>query len=136
MMGQQAPIKENIMTALDNLIYETLAYGLTGTPRRVHSSTCESALKATDDAYVLRRVIPGVRREDVQVSTEGNTLRVTTASKDAPDFASGYANTSWTYGLGNDADVAAADAKHVDGVLTITIPRIKPKRKVYSIAVN
>lgn len=123
------------MTALDYLFHD-LGYTLDKNWPRTSGHTEVSALKATDDAYVLRRVIPGIRREDVQVSTEGNTLRVTTSSKEAPDFAKGYANTSWSYGLGSDADVAAADAKHVDGVLTVTVPRIKPKRKVYSIAVN
>lgn len=122
------------MTTIDNIIYETLVYGLAGQPRRCAAES--SAVKTTDDAYVLRRVIPGIRRECVQVTTEGNTLRVGTLDAEAPEFAKGYAKASWSYTLGSDADVAAAEAKHVDGVLTVTVPRIKPKRKTYNIAVN
>jgi HSP20 family molecular chaperone IbpA len=132
------------MTHLERLVYDALyaPYNNYYHPKNNSylksnkNDVAHSTAKTTDTAYVATRVIPGVRREDVKVSVEGNTLRVDTKSNTAPTWAAGYANTSWTYLLHDDADVSATDAKLVDGILTITVPRVKPTRTVHNVTVN
>jgi HSP20 family molecular chaperone IbpA len=99
-----------------------------------HSGT--PMVETNGEEYVLTRVLPGVKREEVTISAEGTLLTVIVKAKSVPVWGQGYADTSWTYRLGNDADVANADAKHVDGVLTIRVPIVKPKKKTHVIAVN
>ena len=127
------------MTYLDQLVYDAL-YGPIGISNRRNAhgevKKTKPADQHTNEAYVFTRVIPGVRREDVKVSCEGNTLRVETKSSTAPQWAAGYANTSWAFLLGDDADIQHTDAKLVDGILTVTVPRAKPVRTVHNVTVN
>jgi len=131
------------MTHLEQLVYDALyapytnachkngGYTKNNKPEATHSAT-----KTTDTAYTVTRVIPGVRREDVKVSVVGSTLCIATKSNTAPTWAAGYANTEWSYLLHDDADVSATDAKLVDGILTVTVPRVKPTRTVHNVTVN
>ena len=89
----------------------------------------------TDDFYVITRVIPGVKREDVTVSAEGDHLYITTKVNNPPSWL-GYGDTVWCFDLAKDADANHIDAKLIDGVLTVTVPRIKPKKKNVSINVQ
>ena len=104
--------------------------------RRISADKNHLMIDSNGDEYVLTRVLPGVKREEVTVSAEGTTLTVAVKAKNVPVWAQGYADAVWTYRVGNDADLANADAKHVDGVLTIRIPIVKPKKKTHVISVN
>ncbi|MDP6347735.1 MAG: Hsp20/alpha crystallin family protein [Dehalococcoidia bacterium] len=92
----------------------------------------------TPEAVVARAVLPGVRPEDVEISIDGNSLRISASSKEEGEVKDeSYLRREWhrgTYarivslpeGLRGDQ----AEAVFEDGVLTLTIPKaeeIKPK---------
>jgi len=131
------------MTHLERLVYDALYAPYSNACHKngsyTKNSKPESAhpfAKATDTAYTVTRVMPGVRREDVKVSVVGSTLCIETKSSTAPVWAAGYANTQWNYLLHDDADIPTTDAKLVDGILTVTVPRVKPTRVVHTVTVN
>lgn len=104
--------------------------------REVESQTKTPVFQSydvTDESYVITRVIPGVKRDELTVSAEGENLYITTKVANPPVWL-GYGDTIWGFNLGKDADVNHIDAKLIDGVLTVTIPRLKPKKK--TVAVN
>lgn len=122
------------MTNLDKLVYNALY----GSYQSTHYATAAntSSLKKTQDAYTLTRVLPGIRRNEVTVTVEEGVLKVAVSAPNCPEFARGYSNLQLQYWLESDADGANADAKLVDGVLTVSVPRVKPVRNVHTVTVN
>jgi HSP20 family molecular chaperone IbpA len=88
---------------------------------------------STAEEHLITRVIPGIKKEDVLVTCEGNTLVIETKSADAPTWAGGYANNKWSYTLLPDSDIKGIEAKHADGILTVRVPRLKKKMHVVTI---
>jgi HSP20 family molecular chaperone IbpA len=129
------------MTTVEQLVYEALRdLG----PLREHvrknaytpapaAPTSTTQMSSTSDEHLITRVIPGIKKEDVSVTCEGNTLCIETKSADAPAWATGYANNKWNYTLLPDSDIKGIEAKHVDGILTVRVPRLKKKMHVVTI---
>jgi len=75
-----------------------------------------------DGAYRVRLEVPGVRTEDLHVAVRGGELTVSGKSERA-----GYAyRIDRRFDLPRDADADAAAASHLDGVLTISVPKLAP----------
>ena len=85
---------------------------------------------STSKPYNLTVVAPGLAASDLSLNVEeGNVLVVTGAT------AKTGASIDRRYRLPRDADVEKATAAHVDGVLTITLPKkAAPKPKSIAIA--
>jgi HSP20 family protein len=87
----------------------------------------------TDDAYTVTAGIPGVKKEDIHVEIDGRQVMITTEYKKPvyekkdvrflrDELSYGYASRAFT--LGFEVDRAKAVAKYVDGVLTLTLPKL------------
>jgi HSP20 family protein len=86
-----------------------------------------------DDAYIVKAMIPGVTKELIHVEIEGRQVMITTEYK-KPVFEKKdvrFLRTEWSYGfasrsftLGMEVDRAKAEAKYLDGVLTLTLPKL------------
>jgi HSP20 family protein len=86
----------------------------------------------TDQAYVVKADIPGVKKEDIKISIEGNEVSIRVATKEEKEEKEG-GNTVFSeryYGeqyrsltLPQAVDDAAAEAKYEDGVLRLTLPK-------------
>ena len=87
----------------------------------------------TDTGYMVKAEIPGVRKEDIHVEVEGPRVMITAEAKKEKEEKKegrvirsermyGYASRSFT--LGQEVDRAKAEAKYVDGVLTLTLPKL------------
>jgi HSP20 family protein len=86
-----------------------------------------------DNAYVVKADIPGVKKEDINVRIDGNMVQIDAEvkrEKESKDEAGKvlrseryYGTVSRTFSLGQDVDEAKADAKYVDGVLTLELPK-------------
>lgn len=87
----------------------------------------------TDGGFLVKAEIPGVRKEDIHVEVEGTKVMITAeVKKDIEEKKEGrmlrsersYGYTSRVFTLGYEVDRAKAEAKYVDGVLTLTLPKL------------
>jgi HSP20 family protein len=89
-------------------------------------------LKEDDKAYTVHAEMPGVKKEDIHVSIEGNTVSISAEVKKTSEEKEGekvlrseryYGKVSRSFGLGQEVDEAAASAKFNDGVLELVLPK-------------
>jgi HSP20 family protein len=88
-------------------------------------------LKETDKAYKVRAELPGVKKEDIDISIDGNivTLRAEVKrEKDEKDermvrSERYYGAMSRSFSLDHDVDEKSAEAKYSDGILELTLPK-------------
>jgi HSP20 family protein len=86
-----------------------------------------------DNAYVVKADIPGVRKEDINVRIDGNVVQIDAEVRHEKESKGNggkvlrseryYGTVSRTFSLGQDVDEAKADARYVDGVLTLELPK-------------
>ena len=82
----------------------------------------------TDDAYLVRAELPGMKRDDVKVELRGNELRVTgeVAEKEEGEgkaLRRRQGKFAYRTTLPADADAEKADAQLTDGILTVRLPK-------------
>ena len=88
-----------------------------------------------DDSYAVKAEIPGVRKEDIDIRVEGNLVTISAEMKKEKEEKKegrvlrrerqeGYASRSFT--LACPVDDGKAEAKFVDGVLELTLPKKAP----------
>ena len=89
-------------------------------------------VKESDAAYTVHAEVPGVAKEDIHVSLDGNlvTLRAEvkqqdTQTKDEKLLRSEryFGSVSRSFQLPMDIDQSTAKAKYDNGVLTLTLPK-------------
>ena len=93
-------------------------------------------LKHLPNAYVAELLLPGFKREEITIATEDRLLKVSVNSKNNSPLVAGHAAFGRQWTLGADSDLNNIAAKHEDGILTITIPRIQPQKNVRSVTVG
>lgn len=102
----------------------------------------EGKLPAVDvidrpDHIVVRAEVPGVRKEDLDVSVSDNlvTIRATTKHEEEKEEGQYYRREmsrgeySRSVSLPADVDSAEAKATFKDGVLELTLPKIAPSKR-------
>lgn len=86
----------------------------------------------TDDAYIVKADAPGVTKEDIQVSVEGNQVTIELEiKKETEEKEEGkvirseryVGRQSRSFSLSQDVDESKAEAKYTDGVLQLTLPK-------------
>jgi len=94
----------------------------------------------SENDYVVRAEIPGVRKEDVNVTVENGVLTISAESKSETEEKEGervirqerrYGKYMRSLRLGADIDDSNVKAVHKDGLLLVTLPKaeqVKPKR--------
>ncbi|MFZ3040448.1 MAG: Hsp20/alpha crystallin family protein [Thiobacillus sp.] len=89
-------------------------------------------LKEDDKAYTVHADIPGVKKEDIQVSIDGNRVSISAESKMEKEEKEGekvlrseryVGKVARSFTLSHDVDEAQAQAKYSDGVLELTLPK-------------
>lgn len=85
-----------------------------------------------DGAYKVKAEIPGVKKEDIHVSIEGNRVAISAEVRKVKEEKEGervicnersYGKSYRSFSLDHEVDQAAAQAKYNDGVLEITLPK-------------
>lgn len=85
-----------------------------------------------DMAYKVKADIPGVNKEDIHVSIDGNLVSISAEVKKEKEEKEGkklirseryYGKVSRSFSLGQEVDQDAAQAKYADGVLEMTLPK-------------
>lgn len=98
-------------------------------------------VKEDDKAYTVHAEMPGVKKEDIHVSVEGNTVSITAEVKKETEQKEGekvihseryYGKVYRSFTLGQDVDDANSKAKFDNGVLELTLPKkaAKASRRV------
>jgi HSP20 family protein len=97
-----------------------------------------------DKAYTVKAEVPGVKKEDVEVSVDGNQVSISAEVKKEKEEKQGekilrseryYGKQYRSFTLGCDIDETKADAKYCDGVLELTLPK-KPGSEAKRLAVK
>jgi HSP20 family protein len=91
----------------------------------------------TPDAYIFRAELPGIGRENISVEAEGGRLRISGRRPlDSEPHCAAYHTMERPHGgfercfnLPPDADVGSAQARYVDGVLEISLPKSQAQRE-------
>ena len=96
-------------------------------------------LSETTDAYVVNFDLPGLKKEDLEISFEDGTLSVSgerhaeTTGEDRKfvRIERSYGRFYRAFSLPQAVDIDAVEARFEDGVLTIRVPKaeeVKPRR--------
>ncbi len=89
-------------------------------------------VKEDEKAYAVHAEIPGVKKEDISITVDGNQVAISAEVKNEKEVKEGekvlrseryYGKVSRAFTLGQDVDENAAQAKYHDGILELTLPK-------------
>ncbi len=95
-------------------------------------SSIKIDVKENDAGYTVQAEVPGVGKEDIHVSVDGNlvTLRAEVKQEDAQvkdeknlRTERYYGMVSRSFSLPQDVDQGSSKARYDNGVLTLTLPK-------------
>ena len=85
-----------------------------------------------DNAYILRAEVPGVKKDDIQITIDGDTVAIGAEVKNEKDVKNGdrvlrseryFGKVYRAFTLGQPVDESSAAAKYAEGVLELTLPK-------------
>ena len=89
-------------------------------------------VKEDDKNYTINADIPGVKKEDIHVTVDGDLISISAEVKNLKEEKKDdkilrseryYGKVSRTFTLSHDVDEASAQAKYTDGVLELILPK-------------
>ena len=89
-------------------------------------------VKEDDNAYTVHADIPGVKKDDIHVSIEGNQVSISAETKMEKEEKKGekvlrseryVGKVARSFTLAHEVDESKAQAKYNDGVLELTLPK-------------
>ena len=89
-------------------------------------------VKEDDKSYTVHADLPGVNKDDIHVTIEGNTVSITAETRSESEQKEGekvlkrertYGKVMRSFSLASDVDEASASAKYSDGVLELVLPK-------------
>lgn len=91
-------------------------------------------LEVTEDdkAYTVKADIPGSKKEDIQLSVDGNQVSISAEVKKEVEKKEGkkvvhseryYGKVERSFSLDSEVEQGAANAKYADGVLEVVLPK-------------
>ncbi|MCX7897183.1 MAG: Hsp20 family protein [Rhodocyclaceae bacterium] len=89
-------------------------------------------VKEREKDYLVQAELPGVKKEDIHVTIDGDVVSISAERKEEKEVKEGervirseryFGKVSRSFQLGHEIDEAAAKAKFVDGVLELTLPK-------------
>lgn len=97
------------------------------------------------DGYTVHAEIPGVKKDDIRVSIDGNMVTISAEVKDSKEMKEGervvqseryYGRESRSFSLDRDVDEAQAKARYDNGVLELTLPALATPRSGRSLSIE
>lgn len=89
-------------------------------------------VKESDKAYLVHAEVPGVSKEDIHVTIDGNQVAISAEVKKEKEEKEGekvlrseryYGKVYRAFSLAQEVDQAASHAKYANGVLELTLPK-------------
>jgi HSP20 family protein len=102
-----------------------------------HAQAAQIRVEVAEDdkAYTVRAELPGVKKDDINVSIEGNSVEVSAEVKNEKEVKDGgrvlrseryYGKVYRAFTLGHDIDESATQAKYSDGILELRLAKKAP----------
>jgi len=94
--------------------------------------TIRMDVKEDGDAYQVHAELPGVKKEDIHVTIDGNLVSISAEVKQEKEVKEGgrvlrseryFGKVSRSFQLGQEVDDGKAAAKFSDGVLELSLPK-------------
>ena len=85
-----------------------------------------------ENAYTIRAELPGVKKDDINISIDGDQVAISAEVKNEKDVKDGertlrseryYGKVQRAFQLGQSVDENGANAKYADGILELTLPK-------------
>lgn len=100
-------------------------------------------VKETEAAFVLELAAPGLKKEDLKINVEENTLTIAYQSEDKKDETTekftrqefAFHSFERQFRLPKNVNAEEIKAAYTDGILTIELPKIEEKKLVKEISV-
>jgi HSP20 family protein len=89
-------------------------------------------VKEDDRSYTVHAEIPGVKKEDIHVTIDGNQVSISAEVKQEKEVKEGerllrseryYGKVARSFTVASDIDDNASQAKYTDGVLELILPK-------------
>jgi HSP20 family protein len=89
-------------------------------------------VKENDKSYIVHAEIPGVQKNDINVTIDGNQVAISAEVKRQKEDKQGekvlrseryYGKVYRAFSLAQEVDESGAAAKYADGVLELTLPK-------------
>jgi HSP20 family protein len=86
----------------------------------------------TDDAYTVKADIPGVKKEDIKIAVEGNSVSIQAETREEKEEKEGgkvvrserYCGQQYrSFALPSEVDEDKVQARYENGVLTLSLPK-------------
>ncbi len=119
----QAPRSADL--ALQRFLMGTMAAPTAG--RSAGSAGC--TVTQDEKTTTLQLDVPGLTRDQLQISIEGNTVRLQSVGG-----APRQVQRAWE--LADEVDATASNAKLENGVLTLTLARVEPTSKATTLTIH
>lgn len=110
-----------------DLALQRFLMGTLAEPSATRSAGC--SVSQDDKATTLQLDVPGLTREQLQISIESNVVRLQSV-----EGAPRQVQRAWE--LPADIDAAQSTAKLENGVLTLTLAKLEPANKAATLAIH
>ena len=106
--------------------------GYEGTRSEAQVAQFRVEVSESETAYTIRAEIPGVKKDDINISIDGDQVAISAEVKNEKDARDGervlrteryYGKLQRAFQLGQAVDENAAAAKYADGILELTLPK-------------
>jgi HSP20 family protein len=103
-----------------------------GTPGQAAVGQFRVDVSETEQAYTIRAEIPGVKKDEINISIDGDQVAISAEVKNEKEAQDGervlrteryYGKVYRAFALGQPVDDNAASARYADGILELTLPK-------------
>jgi HSP20 family protein len=122
-----SPLDDAFDELLRGFFVRPVSFDNHGTPAQFRVDVTEN-----ENAYTLRAEIPGVKKDDINITIDGDQVAISAESKNEKDVKDGerllraeryYGKVYRAFTLGQPVDESGATAKYTDGVLELMLPK-------------
>jgi len=122
-----APFDEAFDDLLRGFFVRPVSFEGSAAPARFHVDVTEN-----ENAYTIHAEIPGVKKDDISVTIDGEQVAISAEVKQEKEAKNGervlrseryYGKMQRAFSLGQPVDESGASAKYADGVLELTLPK-------------
>ena len=126
-IARYSPIDEAFDQLFRGFLVRPVGLGNEDTAAKFRADIAEN-----DKAYTVRAELPGVKKEDIQISIDGDQVAISAEVRSEKEVKDGerllrseryVGKFHRAFALGSAIDEVTANARYVDGVLELTLPK-------------